>query len=149
MAEQPKKLEKSKKPKKPAKVNKKIKSTIIFIIIAIVLIVITVIITKVASTNKTHKYIADYGEIKTSIVLDTSKLEATFTINVQGNKVSQTCTYQSIDKSESSESSESNNNINGQYELYLNEEETAKMIIDEDDLALIYEDGTSIKYTKE
>lgn len=145
MNEKPKKPEKSKKPKKSHKIDKKTKSTIIFIVIAIVLIIVTIIIANVSSSNKTYKYIADYGEIKTSVILDTSKFEATFTVNVQGNKVSQVCTYQSLSESESSDS---NYTINGQYDLFLNEDETARMIVDENELTIIYDDGTSVKYIK-
>lgn len=158
MAEIKQKISKTPKAKKSSSSGKKssIKSNIIFGILAVILIVVTVIF--FANNAKgISKYVSNYGDIKTSVVLNSNKNEATLNISINGEQVSQTCTYKSIDEpTESTENSssenssnESNSTVEHHYELYLNDTDTIKMNVSDKTLTLIYADGTTVTYCKE
>ena len=163
MAEIKQKISKTPKAKKSSSSGKKssIKSNIIFGILAVILIVVTVIF--FANNAKgISKYVSNYGDIKTSVVLNSNKNEATLNISINGEQVSQTCTYKSIDEptestensssensSNESNSTESNSAVEHHYELYLNDTDTIKMNVSEKTLTLIYADGTTVTYCKE
>lgn len=135
----------NKKPKSSKKMNPKVKNALVFGSLAAVLIIITVVV-MVVSNGKTITYVSNYGEIKTSIVLNPSKLEATFNVEVQGQKVSQKCTYDVVDDDTSKDADD----VSGNYELHIpNKTDTVGMSIIDDELTLTYSDGTIVVYLKE
>lgn len=153
MADEKKK--KPAKPKKSFKLDQKTKNTCIFGGLAIVLIIVAFVI-GINTANNKIKYVSNYGDgIKTSITLDTKNFEATLNVEIQGQKISQTGTYISTDKQTSDVSSNTTSNVENipsHYELTIQSKDKTdiiKMTILNDELTLIYEDGTKVIYHKE
>ena len=123
----------NKKPGTKKKLDAKTKNFILFGSLALILIIITILVV-IKMSNANITYVSNFGDIKTSIVVNQDKSEVTFNVDIQGEKVSQTCEYVTLE--------------DNSYEFVLNNE-TLKMTIEEDNLTLIYNDGTVVKYTKE
>ena len=132
-----------------SKMSPSVKNGLVFGGIAVVLIIVTVIFMMSNGNGGSQKYINNYGDIKTSITLNTTKLEATLNGIIDGKTMSQIGSYKCIDENSSSNTEST---VEQHYELYLNTNngnETIKMNIINDVLTLIYSDGTTITYNKE
>ena len=80
-----------------SKMSPSVKNGLVFGGIAVVLIIVTVIFMMSNGNRGSQKYINNYGDIKTSITLNTTKLEATLNVIIDGKTMSQIGSYKCID----------------------------------------------------
>ena len=143
MAETENKKEKTKKPKKKNQSNLKLdKSVIIFFTIIIIALIGFTILVLVQETKKT--YITSFGEdMSSKIIIDDKMTKMDIIVNVKGVETKQHGKLSNIT------SEDTNDGVNVyEVELDVGENITEKVIIEikDNELTLLYDDGTKVIY---